>query len=117
MLKFAIILLITTSSAYADEWTSTDTKREVAYQSLAVVDWLQTRNIARNPDYWEQNVLLGNHPSVARVNQYFALTGIAHYFISEALPEKYRAPFQYISIGVEIGAVAHNFSIGITVKF
>jgi len=40
-----------------------------------------------------------------------------HYFISEALPEKYRAPFQWVTIGIEGGAVVHNFSIGISAGF
>ena len=117
MLKLFLIALLLPSFACADEWTSVDTNREIAYQSLAIVDWLQTRNIARDPGYWEQNVILGSHPSIARINQYFALTGIAHYFVSKALPEKYRAPFQYVSIGVEVGAVGHNFSIGVSAKF
>ena len=117
MLKLFLIALLLPSFAYAEEWTSADIKREVAYQSIAVVDWLQTRNIARDPCYYEQNKILGSHPSIARVNQYFALTGIAHYFVSKALPEKYRIPFQYISIGVEVGAVGHNFSIGINARF
>lgn len=117
MLKIIFFLLISTT-AFADEWTSADTYREGAYQTLAAVDWLQTRNIARAPTkYYEQNAILDSHPSVGRVNGYFALTGLAHYFIADALPEKYRAPFQYVSIGIEVGAVAHNFSIGVSAKF
>lgn len=41
---------------------------------LLGVDWLQTLQIARNPYRWgEMNALLGEHPSVSRVNVYFAL--------------------------------------------
>jgi hypothetical protein len=37
-----------------------------------VVDWLQTLCIAREPDrFYEVNVLLGKHPSAARVSWYF----------------------------------------------
>ena len=117
-MKFILVaIFIFPSFAHADEWTSADTYREVAYQSLAAVDWLQTRSIAKDPAQWcEQNTYLGKHPSVQSVNRYFALTGLAHVAISKMLPEKYRAPFQYVSIGVEVGAVAHNFSIGIECK-
>ena len=115
---YFIIFLLFPAIASADEWTRADTAREVAYQTLAVIDWAQTRNLARHPDKWyEHNRLLGYHPSVGRVNAYFALTGIAHYAVANVLPSRYRAPFQYVSIGIEIGAVEHNYSIGISAKF
>ena len=112
-----IFFLLFPSIAFADQWTSADTYREITYQTFAAIDWIQTRHIAQNSDYWEQNVILGNHPSVAKVNQYFAVTGVAHYLISKALPEKYRTPFQYITVGIEIGAVSHNFSIGLRIGY
>ena len=112
-----LLLLLFISPAYADEWTTNDTYREIAYQGLAAIDWLQTRNIAKNPSYYEQNSILGEHPSVGRINAYFVITGLAHYGISKILTKEYRAPFQYTTIGVEIGAVVHNYSIGINIKF
>ena len=115
MLKF-IFLLLVCSSSYADNWTSSDTKREIAYQTLAAVDWLQTRNIARNPAYHEQNAVLGLHPSIGQVNNYFLITGLAHYLIADYLTE-WRRPFQWVTVGIEFGAIAHNFSIGISARF
>ena len=112
-----LLLLLFISPAYADEWTTNDTYREITYQGLAAIDWLQTRNIAKNPNYYEQNPILGEHPSVGKVNAYFAITGLVHYGISKILPKEYRAPFQYVTIVVEGGAVAHNFSIGINAEF
>lgn len=39
-----------------------------------VVDWLQTRYIATHTDrYYETNFILGIHPSVMKVNVYFAV--------------------------------------------
>ena len=116
MIKYVLFFLLATC-AYADEWTTADITRESAYQTLAVVDWLQTRNIAHNPNYWEQNVILGNHPSVAKVNQYFVITGIGHYLVSDMFSGKSRAVFQYITIGIEVCAVGHNFSIGLNATF
>ena len=74
-----LLLLLFISPAYADEWTTNDTYREITYQGLAAIDWLQTRNIAKNPNYYEQNPILGEYPSVGKVNAYFAITGIVHY--------------------------------------
>jgi len=122
------LLLLVSSSAFADEWSTGDTGRETTYQVLAAVDWAQTRGFRRgsvlcsrdgqnNCYRYEQNVILGPRPSQDRIDAYFVATGIAHYLISKALPEKYRTLFQYISIGVEVGVVSHNFSFGVAAKF
>ena len=111
-------LLFVSTSAFADEWTSTDTKREAVYLTLHTLDWAQTRNIARNPDKWyEQNAVLGKHPSVSQVDRYFITTGVLQFAIAYYLPAEYRKAFQYVTIGIEGGAVAHNFSIGISARF
>ena len=122
---FAILLLIS-SSAFADEWSREDSYREATYLTLHTVDWLQTRNISRSaecktgqpPPCWhEQNTLLGKCPSIAQVNQYFAATAALQFAVAYYLPAEYRKAFQYVTIGIEGGAVAHNFSIGISGKF
>ena len=117
MFKF-IFLLFISFSAFADEWTAADTKREAVYLTLHTLDWAQTRNIARNPNKWtESNVILGKHPSVLQVDRYFIATGVLHFAVAHYLPTEYRKAFQYVTIGIEGGAVAHNFSIGVGVKF
>ena len=46
----------------------------IALAILLVIDWQQTRTIAKNPDKWrELNPLLGEHPPLRLVNGYFAL--------------------------------------------
>ncbi|MFZ2541846.1 MAG: hypothetical protein WAW75_08745 [Gallionella sp.] len=117
MFKFILALLLVSSSAWADEWSREDTYREATYLTLHTMDWAQTRNIARNPNYHEQNAILGKHPSVGRVDGYFALTGLAHFAVAYYLPTEYRKAFQYVTIGIEGGAVVHNFSLGIGVRF
>lgn len=118
MKTFIIALLLVSSSAFADEWTRTDTYREATYLMLHTMDWAQTRNIARNPDRWrEQNYFLGKHPSVSQVDQYFIATGTLQFAVAYYLPAEYRKAFQYVTIGIEGGAVAHNFSIGVGIKF
>jgi len=117
MKTFIFALLIISSSAYSDEWSRSDTYRETAYLTLHTIDWMQTREISRNPNYYEQNNILGSHPTIQEVDRYFAVTAIAHLGISYIIPVEYRVPFQYISIGVEFGAVAHNYSIGVSARF
>ena len=117
-MKFILALLLLPIPAFADEWVAADTKRETVYLTLHTLDWAHTRNIARNPDKWhEQNIILGKHPSVSQVNRYFIATGTLQFAVAYYLPAEYRKAFQYILIGVEGGAVAHNFSIGVSAKF
>ena len=125
MYKFFFLLFISTP-AFADDWSKADAQREAAYLVLHTMDWAQTRQIAKNPQcvagqkepcLSEENGILGDHPSVAEVNRYFILTGAAQYLIAKAVPEKYRAPFQYLTIGHDFGYVVHNYSIGIRIKF
>ena len=111
-------MLLCFSVAHADDWTTQDTIRQVALQTVIAADWMQTRQIAKHPDSWyETNAMLGDHPSVAQVNQYFIASSLVAYGIARALPGKWRAPYQYIYIGYEGNFVANNLRLGIRVKF
>lgn len=115
----AIILLMISSSAYAaDPWTKEDTYRELAALTLRFIDYKTTLDIARSPDELsEVNPLLGEHPSVGRVNTYFAVMTVVHPVISYSLPKEYRKAFQYISIGVSGTASTINLWSGLRVRF
>lgn len=114
--KHAIILTIAAMLTWgcASKWTAGDTYRHATFTGLMMADYLQTLEISRNPDkYYERNPILGNHPSQGEVTAYFAgsyalVTGAAM-----VLPAPYRDALQYVAIGVEAGAVANNFSIGL----
>lgn len=119
-----VVLFLLTSVSQADSWSTGDAYREYAYLSLHVVDWGQTRQIAKistEPhgihNYYERNSFIGSHPTVSRVNEYFILTGIGHLLIADALPKGWRDAFQYITIGTEIGIIRRNYSMGIRVNF
>jgi len=110
--------MLTSNASRADEWSDTDIKREAAYLALHITDYAQTRTIAINPDrLYEQNNILGLHPSVGQVERYFLLTGIAHVAVAHLLPADWRRDFQMFTIGIEFGAVSHNFSVGISATF
>jgi hypothetical protein len=89
-------------------------RTEAAYLTLLAIDWSQTRYIAKNPDrFREINPLLGEHPSLGKVNNYFVASALVNIAAVHYLPERYRKPFQYLTIGFEATTVAHNYSIGI----
>jgi hypothetical protein len=113
MSRFTIIFLLLTSPAFAGDWSAADRQREATFLTLHTVDWLQTRTIAKQNYYYEQNAILGRHPSIGKVNVYFASTALAHYLIADRLSPEWRKGFQYISIGISGGAVLNNISLGI----
>ena len=118
MSKFFFILLLLSSSVFADEWREADTYREVAYLTVHSLDWAQTHTIAANPDkYFEHNLILGNNPKSENINTYFALTALAHIGIAYVLPYEWRKGFQYVTIGIESRSVVRNFSLGISIQF
>ena len=64
-----VIAILWSCSGHADDWTSVDTKREVAFQTVWLLDCLQTHQIVEHPDKWhEENSYLGEHPTMGAVN-------------------------------------------------
>lgn len=85
---------------------------------MLIVDWLQTLSIAREPDrFYEVNIVLGKHPSVARVSWYFAiciallLIGFACAYLMDW--ERPAAAICLIFGLFELGVVVHNRRTGI----
>jgi hypothetical protein len=115
---FAFLFLLSFNAYSFDEWTSADKEHEAAYLTIDAIDWLQTRNIASNPNaLYETNPILGKHPSIGSVNSYFISMMLIHVGIVSALPSKYRSTFQFTSIAYEASYVYGNFRVGINAKF
>ena len=113
-----ICIIIFPFAAFASDWTREDTYRELLWTTLLAVDYGQAMNISRHPEkFKEYNPILGKHPSQSSVGLYMLSAAIIHPIISYYLPPKYRKWWQYISIGVELGAVGNNFSAGIGVTY
>ena len=100
-----------------DPWTQADWNRQFAYTVLDLADWAQTRYIATRPQFHETNRFLGEHPSLGKVNNYFAATLAAHWLITDLLPSRYRPVWQYGTITFEAYFVLHNRSLGVGFKF
>jgi hypothetical protein len=101
------------------EKTSDKNKLEALYLLLDGMDWAQTRTIAKNPQqYHETNPILGKHPSVGFVNNYFGAMALGHALLADKLPPDLAKLFQYGTIGFEAAEVGRNkFKFGIGMSF
>ena len=127
------LLLLLLSGCASSEWTRGDTYRQTAIIALQGIDWSQTRRIATEQDpqyvdlgggasvsyaqpryrHVETNPILGDHPTRGQVDAYFAASIAGNALVSFLLPPKYRAPWQYLSIGFQGAYVVVNFGQGI----
>ena len=114
-----IMLVLITSSAFAfDKWDKTDYSLAAAALTLSTVDWMQTRNIANHPnEFYELNPIIGKHPSTEKVNTYFISMIIVGAGIAYALPSRWRKVWLGSCTALELGVTAHNFDIGIGLRF
>ena len=114
----ATAALVTPAAQAGDEWTSPQIEKAVALAALTVADWGQTRNIARHPYSWtERNPLIGEYPSVGRVDRYFAASMLLGAIALDALPTRWRDTALTVGIAYQAGFVAHNLSLGVAVRF
>ena len=115
-----IIAVLHSSITFAVEWTTSDTYREVAFQTLNIIDWGQTRYIAQHPESFhevESAWMIGKHPDEKRVDIYMVESAVLHFIVAYYLPESWRTPFQYLTVGGKLNATIGNASIGIKVSF
>lgn len=114
----AISLALAGTSAQGADWDAADKVLLATALGSLGADWAQTRYIARNPvQFHETNPLLGSHPSVGKVNGYFALAAVGTVGISLALPPTYRKVFLGGVTLLEMSVVIRNNSIGIGMSF
>lgn len=112
--KYFILIIALSYGCASAKWTKEDTYRQAGFVAVTGVDWLQTREIAKSPGkYRETNPILGEHPSLEKVDAYFAVCVAAHTSIAVALPPEYRKWWQYVWIGLESYTVGHNFATGL----
>ncbi len=112
------MMLLSTQVLAADRWSARDYYLEGTWQALHLMDWGQASMIARNPDrYYEMNPVLGAHPSPQLVHAYMATSALIHLAVTNFLPSRWRPYWQGITIGMSGSLVAHNFGIGLGVRF
>lgn len=96
---------------------------EYAYQALALVDMGTTIDLAqRRGQYREMSSpLFGSHPSRGRVIATFTVGSALHYGVTMAMEHAGASQrtvniWEAVTIGIEAGCVARNYSIGLRFK-
>ena len=102
-------LVLFSTEAQADEWTTTDTVVESGCIALFWVDWRQTLDRR----YQESNPILGSRPSRAAVDIYFLAVISTQVVAARLLPSPWRHVFQGITIGIEGRSVFNNWRLGV----
>lgn len=113
-----IFLLSIPANALPEPWTTTDLALEGSAVALMTIDLFQSLYIADHPErYYEQNLVLGSHPSPANVALYFGVLITSHIFIADLLPSDYRKYWAGLFIIIEGYSVVSNRNIGIGFSF
>ena len=106
------------AQAQAPAWTTLDYSLAGGAATMMLIDWAQTRYSARHPDqYSERNPAIGEQPSTAKVDQYFALASLLMAGATYVLPRRERRLFLGGVLVVETSAVVSNYRIGVKVDF
>lgn len=117
MRAFVLALALLALPAHAREWTDDEVAWGTAAAVAHVIDWGQTRYIARHPDQWrELNPVLGEHPSLGGVNRYFLASGALMFAAAHYLPQ-YRSTLLKVWFTIGVGANLHNAAIGVRISF
>lgn len=116
MKKAALVTILLFVSVPAFAWSETDETRQQVFTALMRADQYQTETIARNPKtYWERNAILGKHPTVETVRDYFTITNALHADIAKRLPSEVRAVWQLSGIALQSFVVSQNARLGLPV--
>ncbi len=114
-----VLLLLCPLLAQAGDWTEADTVRQTTLTAAMYLDYAQSKDIKNYPDVcWEQNPLLGRHPSDSKLKNYFIGAAITHYTIARTLPAGWkRQSWQYGWLALEVAQVVRNKKVGFKFQF
>jgi len=106
------------AQAQTSAWTALDYSLATGAATMMAIDWAQTRYAARYPSrFAETNPIMGEHPSTAKVDQYFALASLLMAGVTYVLPRRERRLFLGGVLVVETSVVFSNHRIGVKVDF
>ena len=103
--------------AKAEELTPQQEKKMFWFQTLTVMDALQTIKIASTPGLIEGSPIMGANPSVGTVVAFFTVRNIIHHQVVERVPQKYKDWFIDIPLVGQGIAVAWNLGNGLGIGF
>ena len=92
--------------------------------ALTAADASQTEYLTRHyqpcagkEGRYEENPILGRHPSQLKVAGWFAANAGALVVANDLLPPTYAKALNYVWIGAEGATVAHNLRVGVRFSF
>jgi hypothetical protein len=110
-------LLLSSTLLAGTPWSGKDKALETAFVAATVLDWRQTLDIKNHSHLYEQNSLMGRHPSNGTVNAYFVTALVLHAIVADQLQGTWRTAWQSAWIGLEVGTVQRNYALGIRLNF
>lgn len=116
-MKILALLMMFCAPAFA-QWTPEQRTLATIYMAAHVVDWGQTRAIAKNHHRWEElNPTLGRKPSMSRVNAHFIIAPLIGYTILDNMSSESRTTWLRTLAQMQVAIAANNAHVGIHVSF
>jgi len=118
-MRFLLLLLLSLiGDARAESWSKWDTALGSAAVTTLVIDWDQTRYMAKYPgEFREDGTIakrfIGESPTVGQVDRYFLASIATTLLIADWLSPPLRKGFLALTTVVQIGYVSHNYRIGV----
>jgi hypothetical protein len=115
---FLTLCWLNIAHAENKSWTTEEKAWLGTAVAFTVTDWTTTRDLSRryNEGYYENNPILGKHPSTGRVDLYFVSAGLLGYAIADNLDQN-RKMFLQTWTAVGIFYTNRNLNIGLKMKF
>lgn len=84
---------------------------------LLVIDWAQTRFIAKHPELFSEiNIVLGKHPSIEAVNLYFVFCIVGIVILGHGLSEMAAMVGGGMLIALEVFITVRNYKLGVRMQ-
>ncbi len=103
MYRIAILVLLLSGCAHTDEWTKRDAVMQTGVTVLAAYDGYLTAQLHTYPGITEGgNIarrIIGRNPDASDAYMYMGTLIVSSYFISRALPAKWRPYWQVAHMG------------------
>lgn len=87
---------------------------EAGFYLTTLGDYLQTRQIIRNPSLIEKNPILGLHPKLSQVNDFFLIQFIVGTLFQQT---QYRRSWNITMTTAHGLAILNNYKVGVEIRF